>query len=117
VTEEFTPTPSHPAGHGHPVLVPMWFQCIRWNERLLLQDVPNAAEAAEKLFLQALDWARRQGALSWELRSTTSLARLWHQRHRTGQARKQLAAVYRRFKEGFTTADLMAAKVLLDALR
>src|SRR5258708_26950602 len=26
-------------------------------------------------FRQALDWARRQGALSWELRAATSLAR------------------------------------------
>ena len=45
------------------------------GELLWLQGTPNAA-AAEEHFLQALDWARRQGALSWELRCATSLARL-----------------------------------------
>ena len=35
----------------------------------------------------------------------------------TIHARKVLAPVYRRFTEGFKTADLLAAKALLDALR
>ena len=57
--------------------------------------------------------ARRQGALSWELRAATSLARLWRGQQRVDQARKLLAPVYRRFTEGFATADLIAAKALL----
>src|SRR5260221_1145002 len=32
---------------------------------------------AEDHYQQGLDWARRQGALSWELRCATSLVRLW----------------------------------------
>jgi predicted ATPase len=64
-----------------------------------------------------VDWARRQGALSLELRSATSLARLHQQGGRTTQARKVLAQVYRRFTEGFGTADLITAKALLDTLR
>jgi len=68
-------------------------------------------------FRQALDWARRQGALSWELRSATSLAQLWHRQHRTSAAAKLLAPVYRRFTEGFKTADLVAAKTLLQSLK
>ena len=76
-------------------------------------DVANA----EECFRQALEWGRRQDALSWELRSATSLAHLYHRQGRTTQARKVLTPVYRRFTEGFETADLLAAKALLDALR
>src|SRR5262249_14307598 len=87
------------------------------GELLLLQSKPNVAAAAEEHFLRALDGARRQNALSWELRGATSLARLWHQQRRTSQARNLLTPVYRRFTEGFGTADLIAAKALLTSLR
>ena len=87
------------------------------GELLLLQGAVDAAAAAEALFLQALDWARRQELLSWELRCATSLARLWHQQRRTSHARELLAPVYGRFTEGFTTADLVAAKALLETFR
>ena len=50
------------------------------GELLLLQGAPGAAAAAEDHFRQALEWARRQGALSWELRAATSLARLLRDR-------------------------------------
>ena len=86
------------------------------GELVLLQGAPNAAAAAEEHFLQALDWARRQELLSWELRGATSLARLWHRQGRTSQARKLLAPIYDRFTEGFGTADLIAAKAVLEAL-
>jgi predicted ATPase len=84
------------------------------GELLLLNDEPKAAE---EHFRQALDWARRQDALSWELRAATSLARLWHPQRRTSPARKLLAPVYARFTEGFRTANLIAAKSLLASLR
>jgi hypothetical protein len=83
------------------------------GELLLLQGAPGA----EEWFGQAFDWARRQGALSLELRSATSLARLHQRGGRTTQARKVLAPVYRRFTEGFGTADLVTAKALLETLR
>ena len=98
----------------------------RWNisellrvkgELLLIEGAPNAGDAAEECFRQALDWARRQGALSWELRTATSLARLWHGHARLDQAIALLATVYDRFTEGFETADVKAAKVLIDDLR
>jgi predicted ATPase len=57
------------------------------GELLLLQGAPGAAAAAEHHFRQALDWARRQGALSWELRAATSLARLLRDRDRIGEGR------------------------------
>jgi non-specific serine/threonine protein kinase len=67
-------------------------------------------------FTRALDWARRQNALSWELRAATSLAQLWQDHGRSADAAALLQAVYDRFSEGFATADLKAAKALLDDL-
>jgi predicted ATPase len=86
------------------------------GELLLLQRAPGAAAVAEGHFRQALDWARRQGALSWELRAATSLARLWRNQGRPAEAMALLQPVYGRFTEGFATADLKAAKALLDDL-
>jgi predicted ATPase len=97
----------------------------RWNmaevlrikgELLLPEGTPRATAAAEDHLLQALGWARRQGALFWELRCATSLARLRKQQGRFGEAHALLSAVHDRFTEGFDTADLTAAKALLDSL-
>jgi predicted ATPase len=87
------------------------------GELVLAQSAPRAAAAAETHFLQALDWARRQETLSWELRAATSLAGLWHQQGRSREPRELLAPVYARFTEGFGTVDLKTAKALLDTLR
>jgi predicted ATPase len=84
------------------------------GELFLLQGAPGAAAAAEDHFRQALDWARRQGALSWELRAATSLARLWSDQGRKEEARNLLAPILDRFNEGFETADLKAAKAVID---
>jgi predicted ATPase/DNA-binding winged helix-turn-helix (wHTH) protein len=86
------------------------------GELILQEDTPQAATAAEEHFLHSLDWARRQGALSWELRTSTSLARLQHQQGRTQKGRELLTPVYDRFTEGFETSDLKVAKGLLDEL-
>ncbi len=52
-------------------------ELLRINGELLLRrGGPGDAAAAEALFRQGLDWARRQGALAWELRIATALARL-----------------------------------------
>jgi predicted ATPase len=71
---------------------------------------------AEDCFLRSIDWARKQSALSWELRAVTSLARLKGKQGRLGEARGALAPVYARFVEGFGTGDLTRAKRLLDDL-
>jgi predicted ATPase len=81
------------------------------GELLLLENAAPAA--AEGHFRRALDWARRQGALSWELRAATSLARMWRGQGRRKEANALLGPVYDRFTEGFETADLKAAKALL----
>jgi predicted ATPase len=86
------------------------------GELLLLQAATGATAAAEDHFRQALDWARRQDALSLELRAATSLARLLRDQGRSADARGLLRPVYERFTEGFATTDLRAARVLLDDL-
>ena len=65
---------------------------------------------------QALAVARRQQAKSLELRATMSLARLWQQQGKRQAAHDLLALVYGWFTEGFDTADLQEAKVLLQEL-
>ena len=77
-------------------------------------DDPQAAEA---LLLDALGLAHQQGALAWELRSATALARLWQRQDRRQAARELLNAVYARFTEGFATQDLIGVRRLLDELQ
>ena len=85
------------------------------GELLLVQRASNAVDA-EKFFRTAIEIARKQHAKSWELRATTSLARLLiKQRHRA-EARAMLAEIYSWFTEGFDTSDLKDAKALLDEL-
>jgi predicted ATPase len=85
------------------------------GDLFLLQGTPTI-EKPEELFRRALDEARGQGALSWELRAATSLARLLHTQGRPADAIACLQPIYDRFTEGFGTADLIAAKQLLDEL-
>jgi predicted ATPase len=87
------------------------------GELLLLAGGSTATGDAEPRFLQAVEIARRQGALAWELRAATSLARLYHRQHRPTRARAILAPVVRRLTEGFGTADVVNAKALLRSLR
>ena len=60
--------------------------------------------------------AREQRALSWELRIGLSLCRLRVTQGQGNEGREELASLYDRFTEGFGTADLVAAKQLLDEL-
>jgi len=83
------------------------------GEILLLADNANAM-TTEDHFRRSLDLAREQEALSWELRSGLSLARLWGEQGRIREARDLLTSIYGRFTEGFETADLRAAMQLLD---
>jgi predicted ATPase len=70
----------------------------------------------EICFRQAIDIARRQGAKSLELRTATSLARLWQQQGKYQAAYDLLAPIDAWFTEGFETADLQDAKALLEEL-
>jgi len=83
---------------------------------LLLSVAANNAIAAEACYERAVNVARGQGAKSLELRSSTSLARLWHMQGKITAARELLAPIYAWFTEGFDTPDLKEAKALLDQL-
>jgi predicted ATPase len=85
------------------------------GELLLQQNSDNQAEAGN-CFQQALTIARAQQAKSFELRTATSLARLWQQQGKREEAHDLLAPVYNWFTEGFDTVDLQDAKALLDEL-
>ena len=87
------------------------------GELVLLQEdhQPNMHDA-ETRFQQALDIARQQEAKSLELRAATSLARLWQSQGKHQDAYDLLAPVYSWFTEGFDTADLQDAKIVLEAL-
>jgi tetratricopeptide (TPR) repeat protein len=88
----------------------------RLRGELFLMRTDADREAAERCFYKAIDIARRQCAKSWELRATTSLARLLVKQGKRVEARTMLADIYNWFTEGFHTADLKDAKALLDEL-
>jgi len=95
----------------------------RGGEPELLHRVPgdllNAAgdrAAAEQHYRHAIAVAERQSARLYQLRASTSLARLWRNQGKHADARDLLAPIYHWFTEGFDAPDLKDAKALLDDL-
>ena len=76
----------------------------------------DESAVAEECFRRAIETARGQQSKAWELRATTSLARLWQRQNRRQEAHDALGAIYRTFTEGFATPELKDAKVLLEIL-
>jgi predicted ATPase/DNA-binding winged helix-turn-helix (wHTH) protein len=87
------------------------------GDLLRMERTPAGLIAAQDHYMQALEWARRQQALSWELRAATSLAELWHPQGKTGEAVELLSSVYGRFNEGYQTGDLKTARALIEELQ
>ncbi len=85
------------------------------GELLRARRASNAVDA-EKFFRTAIEIAGKQHAKSWELRATTSLARLLAKQRKHDNARTMLAEIYNWFTEGLDTHDLKDAKTLLDEL-
>jgi predicted ATPase len=96
-----------------------WYvpELLRIKAEILLEQGSERVSAAESCLDQAAAMAREQGALFWELRIALSLCRLRQTQGRSDKGRQELASVYDRFTEGRDTADLIAAKRLLDAPR
>ena len=85
------------------------------------QDIGGAGRSsllleAEACLLEARKIARRQQAKSLELRAALSLSALWQRQGQDDAARGLLDKTYGWFTEGFDTADLQAAKALLNEL-
>ncbi|MBB4370505.1 putative ATPase/DNA-binding winged helix-turn-helix (wHTH) protein [Bradyrhizobium sp. cir1] len=84
-------------------------------EALMRKSHPDLPQA-ELSLVQALDVARDQGALGYELRVAVALAKLWQRVGRRQEAHDILAPVYQRFTEGFQTRSLATARGLLAEL-
>ena len=78
---------------------------------------PDPQGEAEACFLKAIAIAQQQQAKSWELRASTSLARLWQSQGKRAEAHTLLSEVYNWFTEGFDTKDLQEAQELIESLR
>jgi predicted ATPase/DNA-binding winged helix-turn-helix (wHTH) protein len=77
----------------------------------------NDRESAISCLTEAIEVARTQSALAFELRSAIDLAHLVSDGEQRDLGRHSLALVYDRFTEGFQTADLKMARGLLDNLQ
>ncbi len=95
-----------------------WFtaELHRLKGALLLQQNSDNQAGAETCFQHAISIAQNQSAKSWELRAARSLSKLWQQQGKRQEAYDLLAPIYGWFTEGFDTADLKDAKMLLDEL-
>jgi class 3 adenylate cyclase/predicted ATPase len=90
--------------------------CLQTAIRDRVSGVAPQDAGAEACFQQALTVARQQGTKSLELRAAASLARFWRQQGKRAEAHALLAPIYGWFTEGFDTAALQEAKVLLEEL-
>ena len=93
-----------------------WTDCLCWLGdylRVLTHDRGAEAEAA---YTEALDHARQQRAISWELCAATSLARLWADNGKHEEAAALLTPLIPRFTEGLGTHALREASTLLKSI-
>ena len=83
----------------------------------VMMDLPHVETAdVEQVLSQAIDLAREQRALGWELRVTMAAAHARASQAKKQKAREMLQGVYSRFTEGFETNDLRAAAQALRAM-
>jgi predicted ATPase len=88
-------------------------ELLRVRGEVWLQSTPADSVAAERVFQLSLQLAKEQSALSLELRSAMRLSQLWASQGKSSAAAHMLETTYRRFGEGFQTADLKRAGQLL----
>jgi len=93
-----------------------WWEAevYRLQGALLLQLPRPDVGQAEACFQQALEVAHHQQAKALELRAALSLARLWQGQGKQAAVRQLLTESSSWFTEGFDTADLQEARVLLE---
>jgi predicted ATPase/DNA-binding winged helix-turn-helix (wHTH) protein len=105
------------ADNGSPDALWSYPEVLRVNAELILYaGSPDAEKTAEAKLVQSLGLAQSQSLLSFELRSATSLARLWGRTKRAAKARTLLRATCDKFTEGFTTTDMKQARHLIEEL-
>lgn len=97
-----------------------WFAPELWRltgEFAMLKGGPDPAGEAERRLTTALQIAREQDALFWELKAAISLARLWQGHNRVREAETLLASLITRFTTGLDQPLLREAIDLSNALR
>jgi len=85
------------------------------HANLLAQSNADSAKV-EAAYHEAIDCTREQGARLYELEATTAFARWLHGKGHATEARTVLTKIYSWFTEGFDTAALQDAKILLDEM-
>lgn len=91
-------------------------ELLRLKAEVLASGTHANRAAAVVVLKDSLRVAREQTALAYELRSATTLARLYSGEGHRDRAREILASVYKRFTEGFETPDLRIAHAILKDL-
>jgi predicted ATPase len=80
----------------------------------LLLWANRTSRAPERGYLDSLEVAHAQKALSWELRTSMSFLNLLTKQKRETEGKSRLGEVYSRFSQGFNTQDLVNARRLLE---
>jgi predicted ATPase len=96
-----------------------WYEAelLRIKGELLLHAGRQRSVAdAERHFERAIEVARQQGAVFWELRTAVSLARLRMSQDRDADAHRLLTSACGKFTEGFATSDMRDAKAMIAQL-
>jgi predicted ATPase/class 3 adenylate cyclase len=102
------------AGRGPGMTLLPEFDLLKGDLLVALPQV-NGADP-EPWFQRAFDVAKGLDARMSQLRAADRLCRLWRDQGNVEQGGRVLRAVYETFTEGFTTADLIEARVLLESL-
>ena len=95
-----------------------WYEAelLRFKAEMLLALPKRRENEAEQCLEAAIALAQRQEARFWQLRAAVTLANLWADQGRRDEGRDLLTPIYAGFTGGFHTADLRAAKSVLDGV-
>ncbi|WP_455373467.1 AAA family ATPase [Limibacillus halophilus] len=92
-------------------------EVLRLQGELMLRKADAGQDAAERFFRDAIEEAKRFGALSWQLRASLSLGALLRDQGREQDARVLLEPLYESFGQGASSKDHVAARRMLDSLQ
>jgi class 3 adenylate cyclase/predicted ATPase len=84
---------------------------------ILLNSDGKDREGAEVAYVKSIEVARAQDSKLFELRASTSLARLWHYNGKTEKALTLLHQIYGWFTEGFEEVDLKDAQAAMNEFK
>jgi tetratricopeptide (TPR) repeat protein len=98
-------------GNGQVVGIP---EILMIKGNVIRFAAPDRWETAIGCYAEAIELARRDHALAWELRSVMGLVKLWRQHGGDVAAEDALASCFGRFTEGFWTGDLRQARTLIE---